>query len=248
VIGGHALKRLIHAQRRNWQGDVQAALSAPVFLMPARSSDKDGRALPFMPEQDIARAINEGSLRMPYQVIIIESPGTTGTVVDLVQHPDAITNGNAFGVLAWAWEHGRLTRTDIHDVFFELNGDRIEIVDHPNMRAKGGDRCDELATTIIDCVLLITHSTHRAERAATIDRERLRKLGAGPAGWEYRVVDLPSAVRDRVDMGGTHASPRWHQRRGHWRRVAERRVWVKPCEVGDPARGGIVKDYAVAQP
>lgn len=116
MIGGHALKRLIHAQRHNWQGDVQVALSAPVYLMPERRIDRSGEPMPFVLETEIAEAINSGSLRLPYQVIIVESPGTTGTVVDLVQQP-SIDDGNPFGVLAWSWEHGRLQRTEIHDVF-----------------------------------------------------------------------------------------------------------------------------------
>jgi len=45
---------------------------------------------------------------------------------------------------------------------------------------------------------------------------------------------------------GTHASPRWHIRRGHWRQLADgRRVFVRECEVRDASRGGVVNDYQV---
>ena len=43
---------------------------------------------------------------------------------------------------------------------------------------------------------------------------------------------------------GSHASPRWRIRRGHWRMLQDgRRVFVRECRVGDASRGGVVKDY-----
>jgi len=62
-----------------------------------------------------------------------------------------------------------------------------------------------------------------------------------PAGLDPERLRATSAPQ-----GGTHAAPRWHVRRGHWRQLADgRRVFVRQCEVGDPARGGVVKDYIV---
>lgn len=62
--------------------------------------------------------------------------------------------------------------------------------------------------------------------------------------WEYKVVKL-SQVRDKsVWKGGTHASPRFHPKRGHERICASgKRVWVSPCYVGDPKNGVIEHDY-----
>lgn len=68
-------------------------------------------------------------------------------------------------------------------------------------------------------------------------------------GWRYRIADIdPGQVSAAVArLGGTHASPRWHIRRGHWRQLRDgRRVFVRECEVGDASRGGVVKDYRVA--
>jgi len=57
----------------------------------------------------------------------------------------------------------------------------------------------------------------------------------------------PARLRTASErLGGSHASPRWHLRRGHWRQLPDgRRIFVRQCEVGDSARGGVVKDYAV---
>ncbi len=70
----------------------------------------------------------------------------------------------------------------------------------------------------------------------------------GVRGWVWRQVAIdPERLRSAsADLGGSHASPRWHLRRGHWRQMADgRRIFVRQCEVGDPERGGVVKDYAV---
>jgi hypothetical protein len=79
---------------------------------------------------------------------------------------------------------------------------------------------------------------------------RRRKLArAGVTGWDWNLVSFdPAELRLKSPpIGGTHATPRWHIRRGHWRRLADgRRVFVRECEVGDKSRGGVVKDYEVA--
>lgn len=44
---------------------------------------------------------------------------------------------------------------------------------------------------------------------------------------------------------GGHSSPRIHLRRGHIRRLPDKRVWVNACVVGDKSLGMAAKDYAV---
>jgi hypothetical protein len=63
--------------------------------------------------------------------------------------------------------------------------------------------------------------------------------------FDWRTIEIaPSRQRD-ADLGGTHASPRQHDRRGHWRKVGTNLVWVRACVVGDPAKGSVFKDYVV---
>ena len=62
--------------------------------------------------------------------------------------------------------------------------------------------------------------------------------------WTTVVIE-PRRPRSE-DQGGTHASPRWHERRGHWRTLKSgKQVWVKNCEVGDKARGAVFHDYKI---
>jgi len=57
---------------------------------------------------------------------------------------------------------------------------------------------------------------------------------------EPRKIQLPSMPH------GTHASPRQHWRRGHWRTYASgKRVFVNPMLVGDEKNGKIIKDYVI---
>ena len=57
----------------------------------------------------------------------------------------------------------------------------------------------------------------------------------------------PSKPRQK-SKGGTHASPRLHERRGHLRRLKTgKNVWVKSCKVGDASKGAIFHDYAIKE-
>jgi hypothetical protein len=47
-------------------------------------------------------------------------------------------------------------------------------------------------------------------------------------------------------VGGAHASPRLHLRRGHARQFAPGKwTWVRDCAVGNKVAGVISKDYAL---
>lgn len=78
---------------------------------------------------------------------------------------------------------------------------------------------------------------------------RRASKGLPPAVWTWRTVKVePHAPEDEVATPGKSARGpvRAHDRRGHWRRLSEDRiVWVRPCRVGDPARGESLHDYRV---
>ena len=77
-----------------------------------------------------------------------------------------------------------------------------------------------------------------------LNQRRIEKGKAPKYTWHTLVVGAETVVRD--DLGGTHASPRYHDRRGHQRRLKNGKViWVKACKVGDPSKGAVFKDYAV---
>jgi hypothetical protein len=74
-----------------------------------------------------------------------------------------------------------------------------------------------------------------------------RKIAKGKApSYEWRTVVIEAVVPKSEHKGGTHATPRLHDRRGHLRMLSSgKTVWVKPCKVGDPTKGTVWKDYVV---
>lgn len=73
--------------------------------------------------------------------------------------------------------------------------------------------------------------------------------GKPPLRYTWHTVTIGATPKVAVatpDVAGTHASPRAHDRRGHWRKHATKgRVWVRDCRVGDASLGAVFKDYRV---
>ena len=75
-----------------------------------------------------------------------------------------------------------------------------------------------------------------------------RKIAQGKAPtYDWRTVVIEPVTPRQDDKGGTHASPRQHDRRGHVRRLRSgKNVWVKPHKVGDPTKGYVFHDYKIS--
>lgn len=71
-------------------------------------------------------------------------------------------------------------------------------------------------------------------------------------GIEFKVRSLlpNQPVKETVCLGGTHASPREHERIGHWRRNCHGvRRWIPAITVNkDKTPGKIIKDYNIVDP
>jgi hypothetical protein len=73
------------------------------------------------------------------------------------------------------------------------------------------------------------------------------KRGLKPLYDWHTVVIEPSKPKQE-HQGGTHASPRRHQARGHWRTYKSgKRGWVKECWRGDASKGAVFKDYKLKE-
>lgn len=106
----------------------------------------------------------------------------------------------------------------------------------------------EVATGIVWRALSILSQVAEVKPRTIMPALRRKYSKAGVRGWTWHQITIdPERLREKsAPQGGTHASPRWHIRRGHWRQLADgRRVFVRQCQVGDPAQGGVVKDYIV---
>lgn len=105
------------------------------------------------------------------------------------------------------------------------------------------------ATGILWRALAILATSAQVKDLSVYAGKRPALAKAGVRGWTYHQVTIdPVRLSSGAAAQGTHASPRWHIRRGHWRTLADgRRVFVRECEVGDATLGGVVKDYVVGQ-
>lgn len=77
-----------------------------------------------------------------------------------------------------------------------------------------------------------------------------RKVEAGKLPtYDWHTVVIEPAKPKSESKGGTHASPRAHDRRGHLRRLRNGgHVWVRDCKVGNAALGAVFKDYVIGEP
>ncbi|MBC6445235.1 MAG: hypothetical protein GDA50_07410 [Alphaproteobacteria bacterium GM202ARS2] len=96
----------------------------------------------------------------------------------------------------------------------------------------------------------LVHETGASEALLPIEGRHatLRRARWDREGWSYNVVTIGPKRRRGPHQGGTHASPRCHRRRGHYRTLGDRRVWIKQTTVGDDERGGVLSDYQVQRP
>lgn len=74
-----------------------------------------------------------------------------------------------------------------------------------------------------------------------------RKIAQGKTPtYHWTTVVIEPAKPRQEDKGGTHASPRLHDRRGHLRRLQNGKTcWVKPHKVGDASKGAVFHDYEI---
>jgi len=76
-----------------------------------------------------------------------------------------------------------------------------------------------------------------------------RRLAKGKLPiYEWRTVTIEPVEPRKSHKGGTHASPRLHDRRGHLRKLKNgKNVWVKPCKVGNASQGTVFHDYRISE-
>lgn len=73
------------------------------------------------------------------------------------------------------------------------------------------------------------------------------KRGLKPL-YDWNTVVIEPSKPKNEPLGGTHATPRRHQVRGHWRTYKSgKRGWVKECWKGDASKGAVFKDYKIKE-
>lgn len=101
--------------------------------------------------------------------------------------------------------------------------------------------CLEVALDYLD-----SEPTHiRANKVNEYSNGKRARKGKKSIFSSY-VVDINKIRYEPVSTGaGGHASPKKHRRRGHIRHLPDKKVWVRPCTVGQGGFDMLTKDYRV---
>jgi hypothetical protein len=198
---------------------------------------------------DLRFLIMDEPLRLPHPAVVFEvkdrHPERSALLVYARQFEDRV---EAAFLYKDKWRR-HWTDCLVHAVFPKPGWS--EITPNPRLSQKEAAIYDEVATGIVwRALTILAHAGE--EKTREVKRASRRKYAkAGVRGWTWHqiTIDLDRARAKHVALGGTHASPRWHIRRGHWRQLADgRRIFIRQCQIGGPARGGVVKDYIVKGP
>jgi hypothetical protein len=105
------------------------------------------------------------------------------------------------------------------------------------------------ANTMVRFVMALNCvNTKRVEHPAPKFMNQKRSAKGKQPLFSFWTLHLPApAANDGPLLGGTHASPRLHLRRGHIRQYAPGKyTWVEACVVGSKQAGIVSKDYAMS--
>lgn len=243
IPDAYELKRIMRTHgARFWSSDLlRGAEFAPIYFFGDQAAF-DGESV----DRAMTRVLT-GPVRLPHPNVIFElreqRASPSGLIVcaratgDIVEATFLIRKRAPRG-----WTDCLVRIRMLPDGIVDIEGNPAERSE-TTIRGHG-----EVAAGIVWRALTILGASPDIRDHKVSMSKRTRLARAGVRGWAWRQVSInPDRLRAAsAAQGGSHASPRWHIRRGHWRTLADgRRVFVRPCEVGDATRGGIIKDYRV---
>lgn len=204
-------------------------------------------------------------LRLPYKVCMFVQEMWTRSALET-------PNPDTFNVYAMELSDTKFFfMFDLHGIPFSVQVNQFRsktaegqmqykawLAEGPDKRLDEGDEKNKLADTAFRSVApIIAFLEGLSEGMYTLEREGVQVPPSQvppPAkeGIEFKVRSLrpnqPAKVS--VPLGGTHASPREHHRRGYWRRSASgKKVWIGPVVVNKgKTKGKVIKDYQIVDP
>jgi len=89
---------------------------------------------------------------------------------------------------------------------------------------------------------------HQPRSKRSLINDKRKAKGKSPLLYDWHTVVIEPSHAKQAHQGGTHASPRRHQARGHWRTYKSgKRGWVKECWRGEASKGSVFKDYQLKE-
>lgn len=186
--------------------------------------------------------INELITHMPFESISICATDFSGGSMAILLQSRNIVEVAGIGFLP---NTGKLCIVDPFEI--RCQGEGIQTYAVPNFPLPSAEQRKAMLAVISNFARSLSEpaEAYRATPAKTImNRARLKK-GKPGLTYEWHTVQVAPAAPKPEPKGGTHASPKLHDRRGHWRTRNGRKHWVRACVVGDPDKGVVEKDYRV---
>jgi hypothetical protein len=223
VPASYRLKRIAAMRPDAWNAPyLDGIAAAPVYLFPDREAfDSDAWNY-------LAEAMQAEPVHLPHDAVLFEVGGGSDGVTVVY----AVQIGDGAVVSLFLCEPGGHWRQGLVTAFLEPGMATGEIPNGNESVPVVEDMLHGLCGQVYRALTILDHVAADVRLEAVPSTRRPKLARSGVSGWAST---------------GTHAPPRWHIRRGHWRHLADRSVFVRACEVGDKSRGGVVKDYVMEE-
>lgn len=100
--------------------------------------------------------------------------------------------------------------------------------------------------SLLEALSCINVGTQTLDPPERLNKKRIKNGHEPFVSYKVLTITGSDSGKTSKNLGGSHASPKMHLRRGHIRRLDEnRRIWVNACIVGKAENGIAVKDYAL---
>lgn len=199
----------------------------------------------FWPVAHLAICIDETTARSAELIGAIDA-AQFAVLVSYLPPPEVQSNRRA--VPAWTVHLFGVAGPDNGQLFY---GPRLLFPDTKDVSAPQlleAWREDETEISSVADFLLAYGATNVSVSRDADDNRKLNaaraRRGKPPIFQYHHLVIEQNADSQAETRGGAHASPAMHRRRGHFRRLGGgRRTYIRPCIVGSPQSGIVVKDY-----
>ena len=198
---------------------------------------------------DLQQPGNSGLLTECYPpfdrcVVLYRGPSSNHAIYDVMML--VVANHSTDSTLVQCWKGPSGTRPRLAQMFYKVTDGGIKYGPMDNQPLPEDEARMILGFLAAWYRALVSgcEASH-PEVAQTFTNRRKIAAGKKPS-YDWRTVIIEPQKPKSESLGGTHASPRLHDRRGHLRKLASgKSVWVKQCKVGKAELGTVFHDYEV---
>lgn len=188
--------------------------------------------------------------RPPFEkcMVLYQGPTKDGRLYEVILNVAGSDPEDGIVVSMHKGEHGRMPRA-LPLMVYLIDGDQIRFGAVDDDRPISKEEAELMLAFLASWYASLARGCEAYVSSVKPTFTNRRKIAQGkPPTYEWRTVVIEPRRPQPVGQshGGTHASPRQHDRRGHLRRLRSgKNVWVRPCVVGDPSKGAVFHDYEV---